>query len=252
MSLRLRLFLVFAVAAAAVCVRLGIWQLDRLAQRKARNAAVAPRLAAPPIDARELPRDTAQARFRRGRVVGTPDYAHELIHAPRTRNGSPGAHLLTPIRLPGTDTAILVNRGWVYAPHWSKVNRAQWRETDSSFVGYADELPATGGLANSDRPDVIVRLSHDVVSKALPYPVFPTYVIAGHGNPADTASAADRIARLPAPALDNGPHFSYAVQWFGFAAVALVGAAVVIRQSRSGGASGPGPSASRAGANESR
>ena len=41
-----------------------------------------------------------------------------------------------------------------------------------------------------------------------------------------------RIARLTIPALDEGPHLNYAIQWFGFAAVALVGAGFVVRQAR--------------------
>src|SRR6266487_35375 len=38
--------------------------------------------------------------------------------------------------------------------------------------------------------------------------------------------------RWPLPALDNGPHLSYAIQWFSFAVIALVGTAVLIRRGR--------------------
>jgi len=48
----------------------------------------------------------------------------------------------------------------------------------------------------------------------------------------DSVMRPDRIARLTVPPLDEGPHLSYAIQWFAFATVALVGAGFVIRQAR--------------------
>jgi surfeit locus 1 family protein len=229
---RLTLFVAIAVVVAAVCARLGFWQLSRLEQRKARNALVGARLTGAPIDVSALPRDTAAANFRRVRVAGVPDYAHELIHAGPSRRGSPGVNLFTPIRFPGNDTAMLVNRGWVYSPDAARVDLTKWHDRDSVFVGYVVGMPATGGAASSDRPNTIFRFSHDVVSRALPYPVRPMYVVALSNEAGDTSTAVDRIARLSTPTLDNGNHFSYAVQWFAFATVALVGAAIVVRQSR--------------------
>lgn len=236
---KLGLFIAFAIVAAAGCVRLGFWQLHRLGERRTRNALVASRLDSAVVEPRALPHDSAAARFRRVRVSGVPDYDHELIYATRTRLGSPGVNLLTPIRLPGTDTAVLVNRGWIYSPDGSTIDEAKWHDRDSVFTGYAEEFPSSGGASFSGRPNIIARLSYDVVAKTLPYPVAAVYVVALPG--ADSSTAPDRIARLTIPPLDEGPHFSYAIQWFGFAAVALVGAAFVIRQARVGGSpDGPG------------
>lgn len=254
MNKRLAFFVLLAAVLAAICVRLGFWQLGRLAERKARNALVTAKLTSAPVDVDALPRDTAEANFRRVRVAGTPDYTHELIHAARTRRGSPGVNVFTPFRVPGNDTAILVNRGWVYSPDGSTLDLSKWHDRDSVLIGYAVGLPATGGVAYQDRPNTMARLSYDVVSRALPYPVRPVYVVAVHNEAGDTSTAADRIARLPIPALDNGNHFSYAVQWFSFATVALVGAAIVIRQSRAGASMVGRPAArvSRDGASEPR
>jgi len=226
---KLRLFVAFALISAAVFVRLGFWQLSRRQERRARNALVAARLDSTAVSVASLPRDTALARFRRVRVTGVPDYEHELVWAARTHKGSPGVNLLTPVRLPGSDTAILLNRGWVYSGDGATVDLAKWRDRDSTFIGYVEELPSVVGASYTDRPSVIARLSHDVVAKALPYPVAPVYVIVL----SDSAIAADRIARLSAPPLDEGPHLSYAFQWFAFATVALVGVGIVLRQSRS-------------------
>jgi surfeit locus 1 family protein len=231
-SLKLRLFVLAALVAAGVFVRLGIWQLHRRGERRARNALVLARTSAPEIDVRQLPRDSAQSRFRRVRVTGAPDYDHELLWAARTHNGSPGVNLITPVRLSGSDTAVLVNRGWVYSPDGATIDEAKWRETDTTFIGYADELPVAGGTAYASKPRIIARLGFDAVSKALPYPVAPIYVV----MTGDSATAADHVARLTIPPLDEGPHMNYAIQWFGFALVALVGAGYVVKQSRDGGA----------------
>jgi cytochrome oxidase assembly protein ShyY1 len=48
----------------------------------------------------------------------------------------------------------------------------------------------------------------------------------------DSAQRPDRPARLTAPALDNGAHLSYAIQWFAFAIIAWVGVAVVVSRER--------------------
>src|SRR5439155_18913889 len=61
---------VSAVLVAAVCVRLGIWQLDRLHQRRARNAAWAARLALPPLTVTgSTPADSARERRVQARGV---------------------------------------------------------------------------------------------------------------------------------------------------------------------------------------
>lgn len=227
---RLWLFVTIAVVCAAIFVRLGIWQLHRRQERRARNALVLSRLNEPASDVESLPRDTTAIRFRRVRVTGTPDYEHELVYAARSYRGSPGVELMTPVRVPGHDTAVLVNRGWVYSPDGATVDRAKWRERDTTFSGYVEELPSTGGSMYADRPDVIARLGYNAVAKALPYPIVPFYVV----MLGDSTIAPDRLARLTVPPLDEGPHLNYAIQWFGFALVALVGAGYVLTQARAG------------------
>ena len=223
---KLGLFVTLAIIAAAVCLRLGVWQLHRLAERRARNALIVARLDSATVDLAGLPRDSAAAHFRRVRVAGVPDYEHELIFATRTRQGSPGVNLLTPVRRPGSDTAVLVNRGWVYSPDGSTIDAGKWHDRDSVFTGYAEEFPSTGGSAFTSRPNVIARLSYDVVAKTLPYPVAPMYVVAlGTG-----ATAPDQIARLTVPPLDEGPHLSYAIQWFCFALIAVAGGVIAWRR----------------------
>lgn len=47
----------------------------------------------------------------------------------------------------------------------------------------------------------------------------------------DSAARADSVPRrLPPPTLDQGPHRSYAAQWFAFAIIALVGGVILFRR----------------------
>src|SRR5690242_11237700 len=101
MQRRLILLMVAAVLAAALFVGLGIWQLRRRDERRALNAVVRANLAAAPVDFAALPHDTMQARYRRARVSGSPDYEHEIVLAGRSREGSPGVNIVTPVRVAG-------------------------------------------------------------------------------------------------------------------------------------------------------
>src|SRR5688572_8432486 len=126
MPRRMLLFAALALAGAVLFVRLGFWQLDRLGQRRERNKLLAARMSAEVAPWN----DTTALRYRRVRLSGMPDYDREIVLVGRSRGGSPGVNLLTPVRLRGSDTAVLVNRGWVYSPDGASVDHARWREGD--------------------------------------------------------------------------------------------------------------------------
>lgn len=197
---------IVAVLAAAGCVRLGIWQLDRLAQRKALNSGLAARLALPVLEVRAgIAGDSA--RLRRVTATGRYDFAAERTWPGRSFEGTPGVALITPLRL-ADGSAVLVDRGWVPSPDAFHVDHAPYREADSVTVtGIARSLPRGRGDMDSAGflPFVIEQQAPD--TRGLP-------------------------RRWPAPAFDNGPHLSYAIQWFSFALIALVGTAVMIRRGR--------------------
>jgi surfeit locus 1 family protein len=227
MSLRTTVFCLIAAIAAALFIRLGFWQIGRLHERQAHNAIVAARLRLAPVPFAQLPRDTAAAHYRLASVTGPFDYDHELVLTNRTRRGSPGVDLLTPVRLAGSDTVVLVDRGWVYAPDGSSVSRARWREGDTARVAGYVELytPDNGGTTLAKDPSIVRHASRREISARLPYPIAPFLVV----MVGDTGTAS-QPARRELPVLDDGPHRSYAVQWFCFAAIALGGAAAVIRR----------------------
>jgi surfeit locus 1 family protein len=244
---RLALFLGLAVVAAAVCARLGVWQLRRLDERRARNAAVAARFTAPPVPYRALPADTAARHYRRVVVAGRPEYAREFVLANRTRNGSPGLHIVTPVRVapaaggPGGDTLVLLNRGWVYSGDGTRVDLARWREGDSvALTGYV-EIPSRregavrlgGGRARARGYPAYRFLDPFIASGDVGAPLTRDYVVA-EPPPGEAEPPQDRPVRVPPPALDEGSHRNYAIQWFSFATIALAGGAAYARAQRKG------------------
>jgi surfeit locus 1 family protein len=200
---------VVAILVATGCVLLGNWQLNRLGQRRARNALVAARLALPPLQVRrDIPADSARQR----RVVarGVYDFSAERTWPGRSFQGTPGVALITLLRL-ADGSAVLVDRGWAPSPDAFHVDHTLYREPDTATVTGIALIPPRG------RGDVDVAGFLPFVIQ-LETPELPP----NRGLP----------RRWPPPVFDDGPHLSYAIQWFSFALIALVGTAVLIRKGR--------------------
>lgn len=235
-------------AVAAVCIRLGFWQLDRREARLERNAAVAERLAEPPVDLGAAPLDTAGLTHRRARAAGVYDPGRTLVIAGRSYRGAPGVHVYAPLRVGGG--AVLVNRGWLPAADAATVDLAPVAvDTPVVLTGVLLPLPRSEAAPTEEAfRTTWFRVDADAIRGQYPYPVSPLYLqlergaaggAAAGGSPVATAptagTGAGRTAPLPLPppALDAGPHLSYALQWFGFALVFLIGwAALVMRRGR--------------------
>ena len=219
-----------ALVVAAACVRLGIWQLERLAERRAYNAAVLSGLNRPPVHLDSLRGGEAENRYQRTVVEGEYDPAHELVLANRPRRGSPGVHILTPLRRAGHDSAVLVLRGWVYAPDATHAALEPWREDSARGIpGYVQAFDTSSGDAPAVLEERILRrLSYNNAAAAVPYPLMPYLVVLTSGGD----SAAGVPPRLDPPSLGEGNHLSYAFQWFAFSAIAVAGTLVFLRHSR--------------------
>jgi surfeit locus 1 family protein len=200
---------VLAILVATVCVLLGRWQLNRLAQRRARNSVLAARLALPPLPVR---RDVTADSARQRRVVthGVYDFSAERTWPGRSFQGTPGVALITPLHL-ADGSVVLVDRGWAPSPDAFHVDHALYREPDTATVTGIALIPPRG------RGDVdVAGFLPFVIQLETPEP------------PPDRGLP----RRWPLPAFDDGPHLSYAIQWFSFALIALVGTAVLIRKGR--------------------
>lgn len=230
MRSRLVLVAIFLVTAL-ICLRLGIWQTHRLRERRAANAVEQAARSQPILSLDGPPMDTSLAQ-RRVRVRGRYDHGHDMVLRGRQYRGVPGVEIVSPLRMDGpSDTAVLVNRGFVPSPDAFTVETDSIREPGMRSVeGIALRIDSGRGLPLQDGERVTwARLDRAALRSRLPYPVYPVYILQ---SPDSSLPSFPR--RLEPPALDDGPHLSYAIQWFSFAAIALVFAGVMARR--------PGPS----------
>jgi len=231
-----------AVAITALCfVALGFWQLDRRTQLRVANARILARLEQPALRLDGGPLDPAEADLRRGIARGIYDYDHEVVLRNQTHNELPGLDLLTPLRIEGSDAAVLVNRGWIPFEMSQPAQREVFQadagpvqiqgilrssRTRPSRFAPADPTPSPGqtGLDAWLRVD-IVRIQEQV-----PYRLLPVFLEQEARPP---AAGQPRFPRPePEISLSEGPHLFYAGQWFAFAAL-LVGGYVAYCRRRS-------------------
>ncbi|HEX6316352.1 MAG TPA: SURF1 family protein [Gemmatimonadaceae bacterium] len=226
-------FVVFAVAVSAGCLRLGFWQLDRLRERKAANAEIMARLGEAPVPIERLRAHTG-VRFRPATARGTYDFANEMVLTSRGRNGAPGVHVITPLRLATSDTAVLVNRGWVYSPDGMRIELAPFREDSVAIVeGYVEEFsPSPGPVSISSATRGVRRLHRDSLAAMLPYPIAPVVLVQQRDSGESVAVERGTPVRVEPPRMGEGPHLSYAIQWFGFALVGVAGSILVLQRDR--------------------
>jgi len=227
-----------AVSAAAIFIAFGLWQLRRLEVRQQQNSLLSSRRFAPEVELSSLPADTGEARFRRIRLHGRYDYDNEIVQTLRGRNGSPGVNILTPLLRAGTDTAVLVNRGWVYSPDGVTVATRLWREADTvTGTGFVEVFPTDGPFAapNPARPRSFRRLDRSALAQLFPYPIANYYIVlsdstTGRSTGIGNAPATNVPPRVEPAALGEGQHRNYAVQWFSFAAISIIGLVIFLRR----------------------
>jgi surfeit locus 1 family protein len=217
------------VVVALVCVRLGIWQAHRLRERRAANAVALAARSQPVVTLGEAGWDTTLVN-RRVRVRGRYDHSHDIILRGRQHGGVPGVEIVSPLLPEQGDTVVLVNRGFVPSPDAVTVASDSLREPGVVTVeGVALPVGSESGAPLHHRGRTTwARLDRQGLRSRLPYPIYPIYVRQG---PDSTLPSFPR--RLAPPALDDGPHLSYAIQWFSFALIAVVFAAVMARRRES-------------------
>lgn len=226
------LLFVLSLIFAALFVRLGFWQLTRLKERRAENRVAAEARAGQVIDLNRASPGGPSRANRRVVVSGEYDRSREIVLRGHMWREVPGVEIVTPLRIEGSDSAVLVNRGYFPSPD------ATFAVTDSlnepgivRVEGIALAVPASpdsGGLLASNGKETWRRLDLPALRGRGPYPLLDVYVLQ---SPDSSLPIYPR--RLEPPPLDDGPHLSYAIQWFAFATIAVAGGSIfLLRKSR--------------------
>lgn len=227
---------VLVLSGAAVCFRLGIWQLDRLEQRRAFNAQVESMRAMELLDMnRELPDSLESMEWRAVSVRGEFDFDNQVVLRNQYQGGQYGYHLITPLRFDGR--AVLVDRGWI--PAEGNIAPQDWRKYDEAGpvtlrgqIRLGRGKPAFGGVEEAafnpgqTRRTAWNNLDVAGISGQIPYAILPVYIQPN----ASEGDVQPPISSQPELELTEGPHFGYALQWFSFAAILLLGYPFYLRK----------------------
>ncbi|MFZ6030060.1 MAG: SURF1 family protein [Chloroflexota bacterium] len=235
---------VLALAGVVVLVRLGLWQLDRLEQRRAFNERVLAQVNAATLDLNHtIPGDIDRMEYRPVVLRGSYDFAHQVALRNQDYHLHLGAHLLTPFKLAGSEQAVLVDRGWIpqddfLSGDWAKFDRpgettlqgvVRVSQDKPDFGQIGDPTPAPGAP-----PRTAWRLANvPIIARQIPYSLL-TSVYIQRTPEIEAARPVENIteplASSPDLDLSEGNHQSYALQWFSFAAILALGYPVYVLQ----------------------
>lgn len=218
-----------ALALAALTARLGVWQLDRAAQKERLQAAIDTRRDLPVLPAEALALSASQAEsqhHRRIELRGRWLPQHTVYLENRQMQGRPGFFVLTPLQL-SDGSAVVVQRGWLPRDpaDRTRVQAPVPPEGEVALTGRIAPPPARlydfeGGASGAIRQNLgLTAYASETGLRLRPLSVLEL-------APAVTAPAAasgDGLARdWPAPAADVHKHYGYAFQWFSLSALTLI------------------------------
>jgi cytochrome oxidase assembly protein ShyY1 len=222
-------FHLLVVAGIVAMVNLGFWQLRRLDQRRDFNAKVEARGELPPEPLDDVlasgPPDEIEWRI----VTVTGRYLRDeqFLVVNRSQHGRAGDNVVTPMSLDDGRT-LIVNRGFVPltleaspAPDGAVEVVGRIRQSQERRTGQLSD-PTEGELAEVQRLDI------PRVAPQLPGEVIPVYIDLLTSEPPEPAGLPEPVVRPP---LGEGPHLSYAVQWFIFSVCVAIGWVLAVRRS---------------------
>jgi surfeit locus 1 family protein len=207
--------LLATLAGVALTARLGVWQLDRAAQKQALQASVETRGALPPLPAAALARDATAAEAQRDRrIVLTGRWLAErtVFLDNRQMGGRPGFFVLTPLLLAPGD-AVMVQRGW--APRDPR-DRALLPDVPTppgevSVAGTVAPPPSRlYAFASEEQGRLRQNLDLGAYSREIGVALRPLSLRQQAAGAVDDGLLRD----WPAPAFDVDKHHGYAFQWF--------------------------------------
>lgn len=228
-------FHALVLAVVPTFIWLGFWQLDRWEARSAAVNLQQENVEAEPVPVAELTEigsdpDPAD-RWRTVEATGTWDTDNELLLRNRDGAGGVGFHVLTPL-ITEDGTGLLVNRGWIERGETAQETPdipavPEGEITVQGRLHYSETEGNTGLRNRDDMPEgQIMIVDVDELSENLPYPVYGGYTeLTGQDPQPDNPPE-----RVGLREEDSGMSLSYAVQWWVFTVVAVVGWVFLMRR----------------------
>jgi len=217
---------------------LAAWQLDRWQEVRDEQERIEERIAASPVPIDQvLPhdlddQDAADLEFTPVTATGVWAEDEQVAQRNRALQGRAGFDWLTPLLL-DDGTAVLVRRGFVPPARQGSADPmpASAQSGTVTVTGWLEQSVSQPRFGARDPDDVELRLVFhpDVgrIDQQTSADLRPMVLHLATESPTPPEGAP---TPQPVPDRDAGQHLSYAIQWLSFAAIAVIGYAVVIRR----------------------
>lgn len=216
------------VAMLFLCIKLGLWQLNKAAIKQALQVQSSSHQAEKAIALPDKLINLENWRYKRVKFFGQFDTHYQVLLDNQVENTVAGYHVLTPVRVEGNQLYVLIDRGWIpraTASVGAKI-ATPFIATPAGMQAFEGEigLPAakfftleTAAKNDSQWQTVWQHLDMDRYAKSVPFAVQPFTV-----RLSPDSKAGGFVRNWPPPGERVSMHLGYAYQWFGFALTLLV------------------------------
>ena len=234
---------VLVAALVITMILLGFWQLRRWDGKKDHKRLVEARQDQPLEEVTDLlPASVGSddevvddVLYRPVEATGTYAGEDTFVVPNRTYNAAPGAWVLTPLVL-ADGTAVVVNRGFIGFERSGEIvapDPPSGTVTVEGLIFPSQHRGRFGAAGPGDAaPHELARADLEQIQQRVDYDLLPGYVQLFTSDPPEPATGAGEPELVPLgpPVLDEGPHLSYAVQWFIFTTIAAGGYGLLLRK----------------------
>jgi len=222
-----------------VMINLGFWQLRRLDEKTTLNDNIRSRGSLPTapigslIPAGSTRASTRDVQWRRASATGTYRVADELVVSNRSVSGQPGFWVLTPL-VQSDGSIIPVVRGFVFRPEFEQrgITSVPAPSGEVTIEGALQASPTSGRFgeepSKSGPVPAISQADTRRLAERWGATVLPVWLRLDSGTGAPSVQGP--LYPVPPPPLSKGPHLSYAVQWFIFSIIAIIGYPIILRR----------------------
>ena len=223
------------VSMVTVLIGLGFWQLHRLDEKRTDNEAIRLQMSDPLVDISGRMSSSQGPVSSNGLAGFLPDYTtvtatgiyrvdSEVLIGHRSYKSQPGWWVATPLELSDGRTVIVV-RGW--SPLSDKADTSTPPTGEVTITGLIFTSQKNGRVAagNPGEPVELTLVDVDLFEDVFGVKTIGVWIQLLHQEPPQTGYPVP----VPSPDLSDGPHLSYAFQWFFFAVSSVVVYILVLR-----------------------
>ncbi len=208
------------VLLMVLLISLGNWQLSRSSEKAAYLAEQEKQSQLPPLSlTSELPADAANIRYRAVELTGHYDAERQFLLDNQIRHGKAGYFVMTPLLPENSNTAVLVNRGWLEAGlDRQTLPDITLQKSQVTVQGRINTFPDVGyhlegaEIPTDTWPSLVQLIDSNVIAEKLGYP------LADYQIELDQAGDEGYLREWHiATVIPPEKHVAYAVQWYGLA-----------------------------------